>query len=349
MKYGTLALLGILIVLATVPAFAVESESELSLVFMRSEVPALDNDMDLDAWNDATMFGSSYSQFDLNRRLAVGLQEDPEDGEVETVTADDTDDTMMMAEDHKNPGRALLLSAIMPGAGELYAGKKWRAAGFFALEMSSWVAAIYYAQQGEDKNNEYEKFAEKNYSENYYRAVEYAAAQDATVKEGFTDPEADWVDLEWQDKLQYLPNNFTHDLPDEHNQQYYENIGKYLTQFGYGWLDYARDLITGYDALTEEERTALIVIGAQEMSTPYQWAGESPMVRRYIVMRDDSNNLLDLSADFFAVIMVNHVASALHAGFTVRAMNKKAEIEPQVGQIWHNDELVATAGFRIRF
>ncbi len=339
MKYGNLALIALALVLAAAPVMAVETSgesSEISPVFMRGEMPALDEGVNLDEWNEASRFGTSYSQFDLNRRLAVGLQADPEDGDVETVTADEEEEDLMAMENKKNPGRALLLSAIMPGAGELYAGKTWRAAGFFALEMAAWVGAIYYAQQGEDKETEYEKYADQHYRENIYRSVEYAAAVDATIGDPFDGEQSEWEGLEWQDKLGYLPDNFTHDLPQERNQQYYENIGKYMTQFGYGWEDY----INGRNVDD-------ILLDAEGFG--YEWRASSPLADAYIDMRDESNKLLDRSANFFAVIMVNHVASALHAGFTVRAMNEDAKVEPELGMIRHNDERVTTAGLRIRF
>jgi len=347
MKYGNLALLGMLMALIAAPSFAtsnVAETSEVSPVFVQTELPTLDTEMDLDAWNDATM-NSSYSQFDLNRRLAMGLDQDPDDGDVETVTAGDEDAALMQA-DKKNPGRALLLSAIMPGAGEMYAGKTWRAAGFFALEMASWVGAIYYAQAGNDKESEYETFGDKWYSENVYRQIEFEAARNEIDSKAWTVLDQDeielpqdelweiWSDMGWNDKIGYLPGNFTHELPDERTQQYYENIGKYMTQFGYGWKDF-------YGSVPD------VYIYAIEVG--YEWAGISAKANRYIDMRDESNQLLDRSAVFFSVIMVNHVVSAMHAGFTVRAMNKEAEVAPAMGSIWHNDERVTTAGLRFRF
>jgi len=346
MKYGNLALLGILMALIAAPSFAtsnVAETAELSPVFVQSELPALDAEMDLDAWNDATM-NSSYSQFDMNRRLAMGLDQDPDDGEVETVTAGDEDVALMEA-NKKNPGRALLLSAIMPGAGEMYAGKTWRAAGFFALEIASWVGAIYYAQEGEDKETFYEKYADKWYHKNVYRAVEYAAAQDPNIKVPFTGGQGEWENYDWQSKLAYLPDNFTHELPDERTQQYYENIGKYMTQFGYGWYDW----LLGQGINPEEPSTWGAAAASYASGVGYEWDGTSQRANLYIDMRDESNQLLDRSAVFFSVIMVNHVASALHAGFTVRAMNKDLEVSPEMGNIWHNDERVTTAGLRFRF
>ncbi len=50
-----------------------------------------------------------------------------------------------------NPGKALLLSAILPGMGELYAGNKLKAAIFFSIEVAAWTGVIYFYGQGKDK------------------------------------------------------------------------------------------------------------------------------------------------------------------------------------------------------
>lgn len=335
-----LAILTVMIAALAAPTFAsvdVDTPATESPLFVEKAV-GLEDEVDADEFSSATMLPSSYSTFDLNRRLGFGLQADPDDGDVESVSAGD-DDAMMDGEIQKNPGRALLLSAILPGAGELYAGKPWRAAGFFALELASWVGAVYYAQQGEDKEVEYETFADNHYREDIYRTVEYQAAVDPNANpngEGYDDTQAAWERERWQDKLRYLPGNFTHELVLDRDQSWYENVGKYLTQFGYGWEDYV-------DGRPAQE------IVTQAQTWGYIWSGESPLVREYIDMRDESNQLLDRSATFFSVIMVNHVVSALHAGFTVRAMNQDLEVEPEARRILHNDELVHTAGVRIRF
>lgn len=54
-----------------------------------------------------------------------------------------------------HPGKAVLLSALIPGAGELYAGSYWKSALFFAVEVGCWAAAINYGIRGEDKDTEF--------------------------------------------------------------------------------------------------------------------------------------------------------------------------------------------------
>lgn len=326
--------LALLLLFASGVAFAADApaDGEQRSVLFLEDGAAQGETVDLAEWSGATVLPTSRTEFELRSHFA---QQD--DGAEGGATADAT------GADKLNPGRALILSAIVPGAGELYAGSKLKAAFFFAVEVAAWYGAINYALKGDDKEVEYENYANEHWQEAYYRAVEFAAAQDPNFpdgSEGYSGTTTDWASLEWQEKINWLPQNFTHELPTDKNQQYYENIGKYLTQFGYGWSDWI-------GSRSDQD----IVAVAQ--SDGYNWidgGGTSPFAYHYIDLRAESNDLLDASANLFSVIMVNHVISALDAGFTVRAHQKKlARVEPTTSQIIHNQHPVMTAGLRIRF
>lgn len=66
----------------------------------------------------------------------------------------------------------------------------------------------------------------------------------------FLGAEPEWQEEDWNVKIHYLPyEGFTHELPDSNDrhasssqdQQYYEMIGKYIHQFGFGWADAYQD------------------------------------------------------------------------------------------------------------
>jgi len=336
---------GIVMAIAVIFAAPIMSNAEvsnnsddLSLLFLNSS----DNTdasagIDEAEWSESTPLATSMRNFNLNKKMTFNLQADDGGSSVSAVAESSSN------QEKKNPGRALLLSAIMPGSGELYAGSTLKAALFFAIEVGCWYGAVSFAQQGADKEDEYEAFADKHYLESYYREVEYQAALDKIGDDDrtmYNGPATEWVDLSWEAKLPYLPGNFTHELANSHNQQYFENVGKYLTQFGWGWEDWIGDLS---ETLVAQEADGL----------GWNWKKSnrsSAMVYQYIDMRAESNDLLDQSANFFSLIMVNHVLSALDAGFTVRKHNKKlAEVETNVGQIFHNDRPIAVAGLSVRF
>lgn len=330
MKRLTAICLAFILTLAgAAPMYAVgetAGDSGLSPLFLNSDQPSLKlNSDDLDSWNSSTVLPTSRNAFEVGQKMNFALQTDDEG----TVTAQSGS-----MDERKNPGRALLLSAIIPGAGELYAGSKLKAALFFALEVGCWYGAVSYAQRGNDQTDKFEKFADANWTEDIYRDIEFQFANDPNASNSFSADYGDdatretWNSLSWNEKIRYLPGNFTHELPDERNQQFYENVGKYLTQFGFGWNDGIGD----------------------DPETVYKWDGQSRDAAHYVDMRYDANTMLDHSSTFFSVIMVNHVVSALDAGFTVRNQNRSMmTVEPDVSAIWHNSEPVTVAGLRVRF
>ncbi len=277
---------------------------------------------------------------ELNRQLAFQLQSD-QGSDVSSVAASGAKKI--------NPGRAILMSALIPGAGQFYAASNMesntiayiKSAVFFAAELGFWTGAILYAKKGQDKEDEYELYADKNWNEEVYREWEYWLA---TNKGGQADSlypytKDQWEILPWDARLQYLPTNFTHKLPDSKDQQYYEMIGKYLTQFGAAWDDIYPENPSEWSAFFNtfyDDETFLNV--------------HSVLANTYAQMRYDSNKLLDKSAAFFMAIMVNHVVSAVDAGFTVRLHNKRVMSgEVTAKTTFFNGEPVVMGGVNLTF
>ncbi len=245
-----------------------------------------------------------------------------------------------------NPGKALLLSAIIPGAGEYYAGSKWKAAMFLGIEVVAWTAVIYYYNAGQDKDKEFKEFADAHFDAEIYRRIEFERAQSDDDSEVFGGTREAWQELPWGDRIQFLPDQgFTHNLPDDaerssnsgEDQQYYEMIGKYIGQFGWGWDDV-------YDANLN------IFLGDDE-GTPYydNLDGAARLSSHYMDMRYDSNQLLDNSALATQIAMLNHVASALDASFTVRMMNRNADAKVGFRQINYDGHPMAVGGLNFRW
>jgi hypothetical protein len=246
-----------------------------------------------------------------------------------------------------NSGKALLLSAIIPGAGEYYAGQKLKAAIFFGVEVLAWTGVIYYYNKGQAKDREFRNYADTHFREGVYRDYEFSLAIDPLVGDSlaFAGTQDDWNLLSWEQKITYLPREgFTHELPSESQrenswndkQQYYEMIGKYIHQFGFGWDDVFDPDIPGtyagddpgtkyYDNLFGQARRSII----------------------YMDKRHDSNQLLKNSAWGYNIALLNHVASALDASFSVRLMKRKATAQLGFRQTDYNGELVPAGGVNI--
>jgi len=150
----------------------------------------------------------------------------------EMLFAEDFNDFPMYEEDlykaeHHSIGRAFLYSLILPGAGEIYTGSKFKAAIFLGVEAFSWYQYISNYSKGQDIEDDYRAFANEHWNPGEYRA---------------------WLVEELGIPIDTLNEDFAHSLPDFKTQQYYEMIGKY-DQFVYGWDD--TDYSTG-DSLSEK-------------------------------------------------------------------------------------------------
>jgi len=130
----------------------------------------------------------------------------------------------------KSVKRAFLYSLILPGAGELYANSKIKAAIFFGVDATLWTLYFNYHKKGKNKENEYKGFADQHWIEEDYRQwlIDSLEITSGSDQDSFWNPEKqsyDWL---------------SHHLPDKKDQQYYEMIGKY-DQFSSGWDDFHED------------------------------------------------------------------------------------------------------------
>jgi len=210
----------------------------------------------------------------------------------------------------KSPGKALLLSAALPGAGEFYVGAKKRAIGFLALEAASWAWYFTQHSSGKDKEDEYMDFAVDEWSEEHYLDW-YSHWEDwYDARKGENDPPFDRI--------------FTHHLPGQKNEDYYEMIGKY-DQFAYGWIgdpqdylpgDFApNDSLLGYD-FTDQYTTYHICRGVDATATEDR--------DLYVNLRGDANDLLKRATWGVSASLFNHVISALDAALAAKAFNRRS-------------------------
>ena len=110
----------------------------------------------------------------------------------------------------KSYKKALILSGIFPGAGEIYIGSYKKGAAFGLVEVMSWALYLSNKRKGDDIRTEFRAYADENWSEPVWR--------NALITYGIDE------------------KSLGHQLPDEKTQQYYEMIGKY-DQFAIGWND----------------------------------------------------------------------------------------------------------------
>ena len=196
----------------------------------------------------------------------------------------------------KSVQKAFLYSLIVPGAGQFYNGSKIKSLLFLGLEAASWAGHISYHNKGNDQTAEFELFADNYWAESRY---------------------GDYLEMNWDvrddDSIYKYPGDttsgylFTHHLPDDKTQQYYEMIGKY-DQFVFGWED--------VDPLGAPDPEAHKTQGSTQRNT-------------YEDMRHEANKMYSRATTSLIVMMSNHLISALEAAWSAQRYNKKIDTYAQ--------------------
>lgn len=215
------------------------------------------------------------------------------------------------------------LSAIMPGAGQVYAeAPLWRVLLYAGIEAAGWTAYAVTSSRGSERTRAFETFAQQHWSlvryidwlgANYSRwddsEVNKDAAREALAAIYTSDdpskPEWERIDFEQLNRLEKaVRRGFSHTLPRFGHQQYYEQIGKYV-QYRAGWDDHAGSVDTAiYDPRFVTDRN-----------------------HAYMDIRAEANTYLGYATAALGGVIVNHIASLLDAALTARSFNATVRAE----------------------
>ncbi|MCA9740142.1 MAG: hypothetical protein H6695_12020 [Deferribacteres bacterium] len=199
--------------------------------------------------------------------------------------------------------RSMLMSAMVPGLGQV-GNKSYLKAGFFiALEAVSWYIALDQHSKGNDLETKFEAFADLYWNEDRYWD---ALSEESGISRSQMDSLRAWE-----------RGHFSHHLPEEKNQTYYENVGKY-NQFNIGWQD----------ANTHREF-------------------DSELRRDYTFQRKDANDAFELSRTFTTVIILNHIASALEAAYSTHKQNQRFSTAMRFKPMKYNGDYIPAMALRI--
>ena len=134
----------------------------------------------------------------------------------------------------KSPALPMLMSLVLPGAGELYLGHK-RGFLMIALDAAAWYGGISAAKDGDEKSDEYYGYADEHWFEEKLDAGYDQAYQDRPdANFDYTYMVGDGTDYFRVDGYQNLPLWVS---KEDDRREYYENLGKW-DQFVFGWDDY---------------------------------------------------------------------------------------------------------------
>jgi hypothetical protein len=117
-----------------------------------------------------------------------------------------------------------LLSAVVPGTGEIVTGHWWNGLPLVAADVATWIGYAHYQNEGQDIRSDSYHFADRYWHESRWQDSLTVTSYYDTTAAYNCDCSPPWIPREQDER------------------EYYENIGKY-PQFYPGWDDWK----TGYD------------------------------------------------------------------------------------------------------
>ena len=172
-------------------------------------------------------------------RLTGELPADPRDWQSD-IGGRSTAATVGGDSGRRSPALPMLMSLVVPGAGEVYLGHK---RGFLqiALDAASIYSAVHYSNKGQDKKDEYYAFADEHWFEGRLDAAYDSAYLDRPdAINAYSDLVG--VGLEYGFEPDSEANPPYTGIPlwvsaVDDRREYYENLGKW-DQFVFGWDDF---------------------------------------------------------------------------------------------------------------
>ncbi|MEJ2537510.1 MAG: hypothetical protein P8048_10755 [Calditrichia bacterium] len=280
--------------------------------------------------------------FEWGDQQIIARRMEMKDGVKQNMQDVDSDYSGTPVGNQRSIGKAGAFSLLVPGSGQFYSNSYIKSAIFLAIEIGAWATNISYHKKGDNKDREFKNYANNNWSERrYWSYLNYTASKDPNYTGQIfpyePDPNHDWYliseDYYSQNKdqiistlRQYEADKFRHRLPGSKTQQYYEMIGKYPHQFGAAWSDASFDIIySGPDNITSNNNF-------------------------YMDMREEANRLYDKAQYGLMVALVNHVVSAIDAGFTARSFNREhMKVEMSYRNIIYKGEYVNMFGVNMKW
>jgi hypothetical protein len=229
----------------------------------------------------------------------------------------------------KSPVLSGVLSAILPGAGQVYNEDWWIAGVFVVVEATLITTAVVYDNKGDDQTEYFENYADDYTNDKHNWSVvryaewmaEYQGADLSKIIISDDESLPPWQRVNWTELN--AAEKGSHKLAPHGEQQYYELIGKYH-QYSGGWNDY-----TG---------------GANNSQI-------SPNYEYYSGQRGLANDYYNTSSTAVIGIYINHLLSAAEAVWGSTRFNKNLAVNFRVEpyNFANGTELVPTLKVKFSF
>jgi hypothetical protein len=281
--------------------------------------------------------------------------------------------------EYRSPRLAMLLSLLVPGLGQAYSRSYIKASAFGAAEVAAIGVAIYLNSVAKSKKKDAYDFADEHFD------VKRIENYDTTLQNAFF--KRDTSLIQGKDTIPLPYDRYFYNAAKNKETYYYESIrGKEFTP---GWddcnLSLSDVLSAGDQMLQAQTGDAVLIKGSDgsryelfdyrsldkfyyvkrvfdKLGNPVndgEWVlGHSDHQTTYNEKIDKSNSYRDAVNYMFYVILLNHIASAIDAGFTARAYNarllgednsawNRVSVEQQF--VFTGSELSPGVALRLRF
>lgn len=253
---------------------------------------------------------------------------------------------------YKSPRKALFMSLVVPGSGQLYVGGTTftyvRGGAYLALEAALWGSWGYFSvYKYNDQVRKYKRFAKDHYSIGRYEAKMrelYGQLSDETEESRFETRymnnreafcEAIYGDagnsgcytsgrLFYKDKAhtdRFSVMNASA-LEDASLGEETKAVGAFFDASALYQQISDKSYVLGWDDVEDQAVAINLGLEDDELEDGIVPLGKSSNMDKYRSMRNKANDYADLQVWFFGGLILNHIISAVDAAFTANAHNK---------------------------
>ena len=248
---------------------------------------------------------------------------------------------------YKSPRKALFMSLVVPGSGQLYVGGSTftyvRGGAYLALEAALWGSWAYFSvYKYNDQVKKYKKFAREHYSIGRYEAgmrelvgqlsdeteesrfeTRYMNSRESFCEAIYGNASSAGCytanRLFYNDKSHY--DRFSVGNPTSLENEI-ESVGSFYDGSAVYQQIADRAYVLGWDDVEELAVAMNLELEDDEPSDGIVPLAKSSNMDEYRSMRSKANDYADLQVWFFGGLILNHIVSAIDAAFTANAHNK---------------------------
>lgn len=244
---------------------------------------------------------------------------------------------------YKSPRKALFMSLVVPGSGQLYVGgsKFTYARGviYLALEAGLWAGWYYNTVYRYDEQvKKYKKFADEHYSIGRYENAMYDlftslddASQDSRFVERYMSSRQSFCEALYgtgNNRGCYSGRQLPYEKETDHKRAFGDNPQKLKKERKAGFYEASEvyqiiggaTYVLGWDDV--DSVATVDALGLEDPNSEIVELGQSSNRNKYRSMRNEANDLADMQAWFIGGLILNHLISAVDAAFTAHSHNK---------------------------